>query len=276
MAAQMHIDEGYREALRSIGLSDFRSMMNAPGDAPVSTHDDRNAVRLRVEVHGQPRELYLKRTLRHPVPGLIRDLCCGRWPRARPVREYAICKRVQELGIPAMRGVGFGQRRRWGLPHEAFVIAEAVPARASLEKALRLRADGTPRLAISHKRQLIRAVAGVVSDLHHAGLRWPDLLSKHILLNLPDDAEPESPFQLHLIDLERVHCSRSKKTRRRDLLKLLHSIPPPVLSRPDLLRFAAAYCSCANRPRAERRRILARRFAWAGDFFRTWPRRRGP
>ena len=270
MATWMRVDDRYAAALSAIGLKDFRTIMQARQGTPASVHGDRDAMRLLVELAGRPRELYLKRTHGHPIAGLARDLVSGRWPRARPVREYAACRRLESLGIGAMRAIGCGQGRRWLLPHQAFVIVEAVPAETSLEKALRPRADGSSRLLVGHKRRLIRAVADVAARLHDAGLRWPDLVSKHILFRLPPEAEPEPDWDLYLIDLERVEPGRSRRTRRRDLLRLLKSMPAGALSRTDLLRFAVAYCRCEHRPRAERRRAIARWFGWADPSVRTY------
>ncbi len=261
MTTGMHIEERYVAALSAAGLKDFQSVMETRAGTPVSVHGDRSTIRLRVVVDGDPRELYLKRTLRHAITGLVRDLLFGRRPQARPVREYAICKRLSSLGVPAMKAIAWGQRKRWLLPRQAFVVVEAVPARTSLEKAWRERADGTPRLALLEKRQVIRTVAGIVARLHGADLRWPDLVSKHILLNVPDrSGSPKPEWDLHLIDLERMETSRSEKSRQRDLVKLLTSMPAGSVSRTDRLRFAVAYCGCEDASWPDRRAAISRQF----------------
>ena len=266
MAVRVYIDEAYKSVLSSAGLAHFDSFMSFSGGTPVSVHEDRDAVRFQVNVGGEWRSLFLKRTRKHSPAEWFRHLVAGRWPVARPVREYAICKRLEGLGIPAMKAIACGQETRWLLPRQGFVVAEAVPGGMTLEKAWRERADGRLRLAPREKREVIRAVARRVARLHGADLHWPDLVSKHILLDLAGRTEPTRPeWDLYLIDLERIETSRSSKRRRRDLVKLLESMPAGGVSRTDLLRFAVAYCGCERVPWSDQRAAIARQFG-RGDW----------
>lgn len=267
MAVRVHIDEAYKAVLSSAGLTDFDGFMSFSGGTPVSVHDDRDAVRFQVDMGGESRSLFLKRTRRHSPAELFRHLLAGRWPVARPVYEYAICNRLEGLGIPAMRVIACGQETRWLLPRQGFGVAEAVPGRMTLEKAWRERADGTPRLAPREKREVVRAVARLVARLHGADLRWPDLASKHILLDHAGRTERTDPeWDLYLIDLERIETSRSSKRRQRDLVKLLESMPTGGVSRTDLLRFAVAYCGCEARSWFDRRAAIGRQFGRGGGW----------
>ncbi|UCD28103.1 MAG: hypothetical protein JSV03_13560 [Planctomycetota bacterium] len=241
MARQFHIDSSYADALANIGLKDFPSVMTTTIGTPVSVHKDRDAVRFQAEVQDQKRELFLKRTFHHPLIGLTRDIVFGRRPQARPIYEYKICKQLESAGIPAMKAIGYGEHRRWGLPSQAFVIVEAVPRRMSVQKAWQVQADGRPRLTLTQKRRLIRQGAKLISRLHRTNFRWPDLVSKHIMLDPPPSDNAQSQWQIYLIDLERIYIGQSEKSRQRDLLSLLKSMPPKALTRTDRLRFAISY-----------------------------------
>ncbi|GAG51790.1 unnamed protein product, partial [marine sediment metagenome] len=221
-----YIDERYRVPLAAIGLRDFRSVMDARVGIPIGAHSDRNAVRLQVELDGEARLLYLKRTLCHPAAALLKELLTGIWPQARPIREYRVAQELSRLGIPAMKAIGCGQRRRLGMPHQAFVLVEAVPARFMLDQVLKVRPNEPTMLSTRQKRELVRAVGRLVRQLHDADLRWPDLLAKHIFLDPPTGDEPEYTWELFLIDLERMYASRSARARVRDLVTLLKSMPP--------------------------------------------------
>jgi hypothetical protein len=95
-------------------------------------------------------------------------------------------------------------------------------------------------------------------------LGWPDLVSKHILLDVGDRTGPtNTPWPLRLIDVERVEPSRSKKRRQRDLAKLLRSMPAGSVSGTDRLRFALAYCGCEQRSWSRRRAAVCQQFDWA-------------
>jgi len=270
MASTFYIDERYRVPLAAIGLRDFRSVMDARVGIPIGTHSDRNAVRLEVELDGQMRQVYLKRTLRHPLAALLKELLTGVWPQARPIREYRVARELSRLGIPAMKAIGCGQHRRLRMPHQAFVLVEAVPARFALDQVVQVRLSEQALLSARQKRELVRAVGRLVRQLHDAGLRWPDLLAKHIFLDPPPGDDPEHTWELFLIDLERMVASRSAKARARDLGVLLRSMPPRSLSRTDLLRFAGAYADVSSRAWPDRRKVLEQRFGWADRLFRRF------
>jgi tRNA A-37 threonylcarbamoyl transferase component Bud32 len=263
MAGTFYIDECYRVPLAAIGLRDFRSVMDARVGIPLGTHDDRNAVRLEVELDGQMRQVYLKRTLRHPLAALLKELLTGVWPQARPIREYRMARTLGRLGIPAMKAIGCGQRRRLWMPHQAFVLVEAVPARFMLDQVLQVRLTEQAMLSARQKHELVRALGALVRQLHDADLRWPDLVAKHIFLDPPSGDEPEHAWELFLIDLERMYASRSAKACARDLVTLLKSMPPRSIGRTDLLRFAGVYAGVDGRAWPDRRKVLERRF---GDF----------
>jgi len=263
MAGTFHIDERYRKPLAAMGLRDFRSVMDARVGIPIGAHRDRNAVRLAVELNGQVRQLYLKRTLCHPMAALLKELLAGCWPQARPIREYQIARQLDRLGIPAMKAIGCGQQKRLGFPHEAFVLVEAGPARYMLDEAMRVSLNEDPLLNTRQRRDLLRAVARLVRQLHDADLRWPDLVAKHIFLDGPPADDSKHAWDLFLIDLERIYTSRSEKDRARDLTVLLQSMPPRSIGRTDLLRFAGAYAGMSNRAWPEQRKMLERQFHWA-------------
>jgi len=253
MSIKFHIDGRYAEVLATLGLKNFRSVMETNAGTPVSVHKDRDAIRLQVELNGEQHELYLKRTFYRPVIGLIRGLFFNSPHKTIPHYEYQICNQLQKAGIPAMKAIGYGQWRRWGLPYQSFVAIEAVPGKMSLQKAFWVRADGNDRLSLSQKRQVIRCVAKLAAKLHNTGFRWPDFAAKHIMLNLPPSDDSRHDWQLHLIDLERVHTGKSDHTRYRDLLTLFESLPAGCLSRTDLHRFVKCYCGNEQQPWKEQK-----------------------
>jgi len=263
MTGTFHIDERYREPLAVIGLRDFRSVMDSDAGITIGSHDDRNAVRLDIERDGRTQTLYLKRTLCYPIAAILKELFSGIWPQARPIREYQVADKLARLGIPAMKAIGCGQRKRFGLPHEAFVLVEEVPAKYMLDEAMRVSLNEDSLLNTRQRRDLIRSVARLVRQLHDAHLRWPDLVAKHIYLDLPSPDDTEYDWNLRLIDLERIYTSRSAKARAKNLKMLLKSMPRRSITRTDVLRFASTYASVDDQPWPKRRQTLEREFAWA-------------
>jgi|GEM_PF-2884255 len=270
MATQLHIEERYRKPLSALGLTSFRNFMATRAGTLAGVHDDRNVVRLHVDLDGTTQELYLKRTLTHPLKGMLDEFVSGRWPKARPVNEYAMARTFEKEGIPAMKAVAYGYRQRYGLPCEAFVLVEAVPAHLSLYQAWQFGPDKPALLTDRHKCKIISEIAWLIRRLHDTGLRWPDLVAKHILLNLPPQNEPSPRWDLHLIDLERMYRNRSSKTRHQDLQTLLRSLPPNTVSRTHLLRFALAYGGVSNKSWAKARQAIKQHFAWATPLYQQW------
>ncbi len=277
MAIQFHIEEQYRGALASLGLTSFEQVMAARMGSPVSMGKDRSTVRLAVEIAGQPRELYLKRTFRHPPRMLLRQWLTGRKPQAAPTREYRLAARLAGLGIRTARAVGWGQRTGWLGPAAAFVLFEAVPAAFSLDEVFAVRPGVPPLATVRERARILASVADVVRRLHEAGLRWPDLAAKHVLVALGVAGIPGPLAQgrgsdrpeLWLVGLSRMHASGAARLRVRDLVGLLRSMPADGLTRTDLLRFALAYGGLAEQPWKHQKEALARDWSWAA---RLWSR----
>ncbi len=268
MADAMTILPDGREALQALGLSTFDDVMNLSGGELVSEHAHRDTVRIDVDLADGPWRLFLKRDYAVPAKHIREDLLSGRRPAAQPIREWRAIEQCERRALPAMRRLACGQRTRLGLPRQAWLLVEAVPATETLDEALRrVSRDRDDARATRQRTALGCAVGRLMARIHGAGLAWPDMVAKHVYVAWRHDVDPPR-WDLHLIDLERLTAGADETTHRRDIERLFRSLIGHGLRGSDMLRFARAYAGRMEEPWSAARPALTREVGWAGGLFR--------
>lgn len=274
MATRLHIEEPWRSALAAIGLTTLKGFLRDAAGSPVAVHADGDVLRLRLEVDGIPRELYLKRTRRHRRRYHLRRLRSGRLPAGRPRDEFINAGKLADAGLPAARAVGYGLSTRWLLPHQGFVLLEALPGRQNLYQALEAAVDATARPGLARRRALLRELGELIRGLHDRRLRWPDASAGHLIVDDAPSLPPATP-RLHMLSLAEVHAAGSAGTRRRDLIRMIKSLPLERMARTDLIRLAHAYSGVSGLTREAKRAALTARLGWGGRILKRLSERRG-
>jgi heptose I phosphotransferase len=268
MATSFQCEPDWQAALRAARLDDFDAVMRAAAGPAASRHAARETAPVTIERDGEARRLFLKRVFRVPPRHALGPWVRFRAGRSQPMIEWEMLGRLSAAGIPAMRRVAWGERRRMGVPLQAFLMVEAAPMRRTLEEWLVpgfSRSDGRDgrtapsELADPHelseplRRRLVRDLGRLVGELHGAGFRWPDIAAKHVF------AEPRGEgWRFCLIDVERMRLASPEAPPFTDFDRLLRSFWPLAISPRDLARFAAGYVSANDlspMARAGRRRV---------------------
>ena len=276
MADGMYILPAARELFNRHGLSDFDSVMDLQSGMTVSRHRFRDTALIMLGDGGDAARLFLKRVYRVPIKHVLQDLLTGRPPRSQPLREWHAIKLCEERGIGVMRGLAWGQRSVLGVPRQAFLVVEAVPAMESLDEILgRLnRPNGGARFA-ADRRDLARELGAFVAGLHRTNLAWPDLMGKHIYVAPNTNAQESGRWRFFLIDVERMTAGATKRTRAKDLARLLRSLRPNRLSVTDLMRFARSYLGWNPDGWSDDRARVEETFSWVRRVVRrSWASRR--
>ncbi len=207
MKTVVQVEPDYEEALRGAGWADFDAMMQAAAAAPVGWHRHRETVPLKINVGGRPETFYLKRVFSVPPKHAFWPLLRGRLGRSQPYREWHVLGALSRLGVPAMQRVAFGERRRFGMPVQAFLLVRAVPMAHTLRDWL---APGFPKppgpLSAEAVDRLMHDLGRVIGRLHGLGFAWPDLHPKHIFAEPAENAG----WRFCLIDVERMVCRTAR------------------------------------------------------------------
>jgi heptose I phosphotransferase len=269
MGVRMHVSPVGREWLRQLGLSDFTSVMKFRAGTTVSRHKHRDTVTLYAGQDRGAAQFYLKRVYRVPLKHVLEDLVRGRLPTSQPLREWNAIEQCRQRGINVMQGLAWAQRSVLGVPRQAFILVEAVPAVENVDDALRRLCEaGSQERAAPERRRLARELGAFLSRLHGSGLVWPDSVAKHIYLAPHAPPDPQQRYVFHLIDVERMTTGGTARDRVEDLRTFYRSIREYPLAATDLLRFAKAYAGLdGGRWRRDRPRLVAL-FDWAGRILR--------
>lgn len=276
MSDRLHVQPDARDLFGQLGLSGFDSVMAFRSGMTVSQHKHRSTALVLLGEGAGTRRLYLKRVYRALPKHIFEDLAAGRMPCSQPLKEWRAIELCRRRGIAVMRGLAWGERSVMGVPRQAFIFVEAVPAVESLDEAMRRLNGPDPdgRLA-AERRALARELGTFVARLHGAGLVWPDMVGKHIYL-APDPSTQDLRWRFFLIDVERLTSGGSRRTRRRDVARLFDSLRCHRLRVTDLLRFADSYLHRGSTRWSEHRARVVNAFRWAGRVIRRSWATRGP
>lgn len=219
----------------------------------------------RVEL--EPKSVYIKHFLVPDVRTKLRQ-----WVRRGKARNEG--RRAIELaatGIPTLTPLALGERRRFGLLLENFLITEEIPETTPLDGFLgRLGPGVEPAL----RRRLATELAGMTARLHHAGYVHQDFHPGNILIRTRDDRS----FALAMIDLDalRRRVGLGWSDAGANLACLNHYFWNRC-HRSDRLRFLTAYLDAREvsppEPGRFAREIESATRAWAERLWRRWGRR---
>lgn len=208
--------------------------------------------RLEGEVY---RELEARRTLRTEVDGrgyfvkihrgigwgeIVKNLVTAKLPVLGAGQEWLAIQRLQEIGVPTMTAVAYGERGSNPADQHSFIITEELAPTVSLEDFSIdwVKQPPQPRL----KRALIAEVARMTGMMHRGGVNHRDCYICHFLLHTDTPTTPDR-FKLSVIDLHRAQTRPkiSLRWRNKDLAALYFSALDIGLTRRDKLRFLKGY-----------------------------------
>jgi tRNA A-37 threonylcarbamoyl transferase component Bud32 len=175
------------------------------------------------------RTVYVKRYDFDRRVVFVKALLKGNFPVFSGPRELENVIALRAAGIPAARPLAAGERTE-GARRRSFVVLEALPG-VPLENV-------SPPGRSRERRELVRAVARLVRDLHRAGFWHKDLYLANVIV---DGAK------LGLVDCERVKRREGgppRRARARDLGSLDSSAAK--WSATDRVRFLKEYLGSAR------------------------------
>ena len=187
-------------------------------------------------------------------PTQLKNLLQLRLPVLGAEQEWLAINRLELLGVPTLKAVGFGKRGRNPARQLSFLLTEELSDMVSLEDYCAPWLHTPP--AYAEKKALIEQLGMTAGALHHNGVNHRDFYLCHFLMPLAGAPIGQRP--LHVIDLHRAQL-RDAVPRRwllKDLAALYFSAADIGLSQRDVLRFLRVYTG------APLRQVLADAAFW--------------
>jgi len=212
-----------------------------------------------VEVEGLEGEIYremaVRRTLRTEVAGrgyfvkihrgigwreIFKNLLTAKLPVLGAGLEWQAIQRLQEVGVPTMTAVAYGERGNNPADQHSFIITEELAPTISLEFFCMDWPKQPPEPRLKHA--LIAEVARMTGMMHRAGVNHRDCYICHFLLHT-DKPVSADDLKISVIDLHRAQtrAAITPRWRNKDLAGLYFSALDIGLTRRDKLRFLKGY-----------------------------------
>lgn len=168
-------------------------------------------------------------------------------------REWRITTAAAERGLPTVTPVAYGERRRFGILMESYLLTVRLFDCVTLEEAL-FSEDGTLRADAKTRRQLIRLLAALLRRMHDDGIYHQDLHPGNFLV----EALPSGEKRIHLLDLHRASAKPALAIKHRiKSLAQFNMFASISLSAGERLLFFNSYFGGDEPWKNERRALLA-------------------
>jgi len=230
------LGEGWREILQQNGLDSFDALW----DLEVEWFEEPNirrggwsgVARIMLKTpDGGEVGIFLKRqqnhmcnSLRHPIRGILTF-----------AREFKNIRRFQQIGVPALEPVFFGQRQVDG-DFRGILLTHELEGFKPMDAPQFLPGKEGLLASIKARRALFERLADLLRKLHQEGIQHSCLYFKHIFVK----PLAESEFEVRLIDLEKArHQPMKKRAAFRDLYTLSRHAGAWPLT--DFMRFFLIY-----------------------------------
>ena len=210
------IEPSLEKPLRLLGFEAFESWMRCAEGESVSRGRSGDVVRL--NIGGEA--FFLKRRHGESPMAMIGMLLHGHRPLGGAMREVRMLEQLSSCGFDVMQAAAYGERRRWGLPYESFLLARAVTG----ESAAGIYQNVGPMA----RRDLMQRIGMLTGQLHAAGF-FDHLRPKDLIV------EPDGT--LTLIDRECRHPWPKRFSRRHALRAIARTVRRTLR---DGLRFGPA------------------------------------
>jgi len=229
------INREFAGILEKNGLTTLADFLRP--DKQASLREKVNRTIQKVELSG--RTFYLKRHRGGSPADAILALIGIRERTSPGLLEFKNNMLLEKKGLPVMKAVGCGQKRRRLSYGESFFMSEEIPSACPLDDYLKREfAPPLSKEKLKQKRKIIVTLGELLRKFHRLGFNHRDLYLCHLFIR-PKDGGPA----LFIIDLQRVQQRKFLRQRWlvKDIAQLNYSSRFEGVTDRDRMRFLRSY-----------------------------------
>jgi len=240
------VRDEYKEALLKLGIEDIEGLLKKPEGRVIDDVDKSVVVSLPLEGPEGREKIAVKHYHKPALKRKLKDI----FRASKAMREWKIGNRLWEKKIPVALPLAVGERRRWRVLQESFLISREIEGAMQLRRYIfALRPPRTAEVQ-KEKKELFAVLARKLWELHEKGCFHGDLNTSHILVRrgtLPE---------FYFVDFESSRWGKvSLRQRIKDLARLNESMPS-FISRTERIRFFQVYSERLESSRGKRKRTI--------------------
>ncbi len=240
------VRDEYKDALLKLGIEDIEGLLKKPGVRVIDDVDKSVVVSLSLEGPEGRERIAVKRYDKPSFKRKLKDI----FRASKAMREWKIGNRLWEKGIPVALPLAVGERRRWRVLRDSFLISREIEGVIQLRKYIFALRPPRKEEVKREKKELFAVLAGKLWELHERGCFHGDLNTSHILVR-------RGPLpEFYFVDFESSRWGKvSLRQRIKDLARLNESMPS-FINRTDRVRFFQVYSERLKSNRGMRKRTI--------------------
>lgn len=202
---QLHVAKPDREWIERFGWRSADDVLTTAFFDVVAVSRSSDVARVAVDAAiGGPTIVFVKRYLYGKRSQRIKQMFRGTlFGLSRARREYEFLSEMVRRGVPTVRPIAYGERRRGLFLHSSFLITEGAENCRSLDLFYLGRLRDKP-FGGTERRAFIKKLAATVRGMHDAGVRHGGLFWRNILVHPQSDGsfcfsvlDPDTRAKLH-------------------------------------------------------------------------------
>lgn len=191
---RMWIDPAYRVALAAAGLDSVETALGRTDGEVAAWSRTTDTVRIGGQEGGAV-GFYLKRYHYHRLSTRLRSAFRGTlFGPHRAQAEARLLQQLCRIGLPAVRPVAYGCRRRGGLVCASFLITEEVPGARNLTCLARDLQTSRAAISPDQRRAMIVALARQMAHMHERRFAHGQVFWRNLLVRFGPCGDPEFFF----------------------------------------------------------------------------------
>ena len=242
------VRDEYKDALLRLGIEDIDGFLKKREVRVIDDVDKSIVVSFPLDQPDGQEKIAVKRYDKPSLKRKIKDI----FRISKAVREWKIGNKLWERGVPVALPLAVGERRRWRVLQDSFLINREIEGIVQLRKYIFTLQPPLTAEVRKEKKQILAALAGKLREVHDKGFFHGDLNASHILVR----RDPSPGF--YFVDFENSGLGRrvSATQRIKELARLNESMPS-FISRADRVRFFRAYSEGLKLSREKKKKMLA-------------------
>lgn len=244
------IRDEYKDDLLRLEIGDIDGFLKKRQVRIIDDVDKSVVVSFPLERPGGRERIAVKRYDRPALKRKLKDI----FRISKAVREWKVGNWLWERGVPVALPLAVGERRRWRILKDSFLISRAIKEAHQLGQYILTLHPPLAAEARRKKREVITLLAKELRDIHDKGFFHGDLNASHIMVKVGAGKRPAFYF----VDFESSKVGRKVYSRQwvKELARLNESMPS-FISRTDKVRFFQVYSERLKLDKKERKKIIA-------------------
>lgn len=205
--------QGWAEQFDKVGLKSFEDFFDYSAGRTINRNEKRDVTAMELSFGTERKEFFMKRFSNPHLKDILFTFRNFGSVCSQAMCEWKNANILLENGVQTYRPVCCGEQKVLGLERRSFFVTEKLNGECFTD-FLGRRWTWFERC---EKEKIMWEMAGLVRQIHDAGISLPDLYVWHLFINEKKDEGTDTDYEFAVIDLHRMRINAGRAQQIKDL-----------------------------------------------------------